>query len=83
MKTSDPILSTLEAAEFLGVAVQTLAVWRCRGGGPAFIRLSSTGRGGRVGYRASDLESWLSERRAFSTSEEAVARDSHPEGHSR
>jgi len=59
------VLTPTEAAQFLGVAKQTLARWRHEGGGP---RYSLAGR--LVRYRAADLEGWL-ELRAVASSAEA------------
>jgi len=36
----------------------TLAVWRCKGQGPAFFKI-----GCRVAYRGADLNAWLDARR--------------------
>ena len=44
----DRLLKPAEAAGLLGVAPQTLAAWRCRREGPAFVKL-----GRMVRYRAS------------------------------
>jgi hypothetical protein len=65
------ILDTNKAAAFLGKRPQTLRAWRVRGGGPPYIR---TGKPltGRVAYRLSDLEAWLSARCYASTAEETV-----------
>lgn len=52
-----PILTDREAAEYLGFQTQTLAVWRMKGKGPAYIKC-----GRSIRYRVSDLERWLSER---------------------
>ncbi len=63
---SDPgALSTLAAAEYLGLSPATLETLRCRGGGPPFVKL-----GRRVVYRREDLEAWLAEGRRSSTSED-------------
>ena len=60
----DRFLRPREAAEVLGLAPQTLAKWRCAGGGPPFCRL-----GGRsIRYRASELENWVGADRFRSTS---------------
>jgi Helix-turn-helix domain len=40
-----------EASDYLRIAKQTLARWRCYGLGPRFVRI-----GGRIFYDASDLE---------------------------
>jgi hypothetical protein len=48
-------LSDERAAEFLGLAPQTLRNWRFLGRGPKYSKL-----GRRVVYRVSDLEEFLS-----------------------
>lgn len=60
------IMTPAEAARYLRLAVTTLAKARCWGGGPVFLRL-----GRRIGYNRSDLDAWLSVRRAKSTSDAA------------
>lgn len=60
------IMTPAEAARYLRLAVATLAKARCWGGGPVFMRL-----GRRIGYKRSDLDAWLSVRRAKSTSDAA------------
>jgi hypothetical protein len=60
------IMTPLEAARYVGLAVSTLAKCRCWGGGPIFVRL-----GRRVGYRRADLDEWLTARRATNTSDAA------------
>lgn len=53
------LLSTAQAAEFLGKSSQTLSIWRCQRRGPAYFKI-----GGRtVRYDLADLESWLSSNR--------------------
>nr|ANC67861.1 transcriptional regulator [Xanthobacter autotrophicus] len=54
-----------EAALYLSLAGKTLRNLRSRGGGPPFIRLLS----GRIAYRVSDLDAWVSSRQFQSTSE--------------
>lgn len=54
-------LTTAQAAEFLNVSIPYLELCRRRGTGPSFIRLSDTATG-RVRYRKSALENWLTER---------------------
>ena len=59
------LLSPTEAAELLGVKVQTLAVWRCSGRHSLpFIKV-----GNFVKYRRSDLERWLEKRTFIHTGE--------------
>lgn len=48
------LLRPADAAALLKVSQQTLANWRWRGEGPAFVRL-----GRLVRYRASDLATWI------------------------
>jgi len=61
------VLDPIATASYLGVAKQTLARWRCEGGGPAFLKL-----GTRVRYERADLDSWLDARRRRSTSEQSL-----------
>ena len=53
-------------AKQLACEVKTLQAWRCRGGGPPFIRV-----GRLVRYRPQDVEAWIASRRVSSTSETA------------
>ena len=55
--------STEEAAERIRLRPQTLRSYRSKGGGPAFIKLSTN----RVAYRTADLEEWIQSRRRNST----------------
>jgi hypothetical protein len=52
-----PPLNDVEAAKFLGVAVQTLRNWRGLSKGPAYLKLSPGPRG-RVGYLIEDLKAY-------------------------
>lgn len=61
---ASPFLTTEEAAKYLGLKRSTLEAWRCRGGGPKFIRL-----GRAVRYRSGDLEAWIESRTRSNTSE--------------
>ncbi len=58
------MLSTPEAAQYLGLGKSTLNKLRVSGSGPRFV---SYGR--RVVYDPSDLDAWLNERKRSSTSE--------------
>lgn len=62
------LLTPEEAAMKMAVAVQTLAHWRVRGSGPAFIHLSAR----CVRYPETALDDWLSERLQASTAENPV-----------
>jgi len=54
------LLRTSEAAAYLGVQKSTLEAWRCRGGGPAFIKYKSTaGKGGAVRYPRDILDKFI------------------------
>lgn len=65
----EPLISPAEAAEVLGVKVQTLSVWRCSGRhGLPFLKV-----GAAVKYRRSDLEDWLSGRRFTHTGQADAA----------
>lgn len=66
------LLHTAQVAALLGFKVQSLRAMRLRGTGPMYIRLG--GPNGRVVYRRSDIEEWLSGNRFASTSAERVAR---------
>jgi len=51
-------MDTRDAARYLGVAYQTLNLWRVEDRGPAYLRL-----GRLVRYRQADLDAWLEARR--------------------
>jgi predicted DNA-binding transcriptional regulator AlpA len=55
MMTNDPLLTSDEAAEFLGVSRRTLEGWRLLGLPPVFVRYSSRS----VRYRKSDLVAFI------------------------
>lgn len=65
---NDPVLNATAAANFLGLAVSTLAKLRCIGGGPRFLKL-----GRKVGYRRSDLSAYLDARLADNTSQATLS----------
>ena len=52
-------MTTVEAAEYLGVRAQTLAVWRCA---KRYPELPYIKVGQHVRYRQSDLDKWLESR---------------------
>jgi len=58
------MFTTDKAAEYLGLRDTTLEAWRCRGGGPVFLKL-----GKAVRYRKEDLDKFLDARARTSTSE--------------
>ena len=49
----DGRMDTANTAFYLGVAEKTLAMWRCQGKGPRFIKR------GRVFYFKEDLDAWI------------------------
>ena len=56
--SSRDLISPDEVAEILGVATQTLAIWRCaRRYGLPFVRV-----GRLIRYRKADVEAWLTAR---------------------
>jgi predicted DNA-binding transcriptional regulator AlpA len=59
------MLRVTEAANFLSLSASFLNKLRCSGGGPAFRKI-----GRAVLYDPADLESWLSDRRRTSTSDD-------------
>lgn len=60
------MLSTVEAAGFVGVAPKTLENWRTTGSGPKFVKA-----GRRVVYDPADIAAWKNANRFSSTSEVA------------
>jgi predicted DNA-binding transcriptional regulator AlpA len=62
MTTLPELLNTDQAANYLGLSVDTLQGWRCRdpkrAGGPPFIKLNEI----TVRYRRCALEAWLDSR---------------------
>jgi len=61
------VLRTEDAAEYVGLAVPTLEKMRLRGDGPPFVRLGCRA----VGYDLADLDRWIEEQKAASTSDRA------------
>lgn len=51
----DGRMTARDAARYLGLAEKTLAMWRCNGKGPKYIKR------GRVFYFRDDLDAWLAE----------------------
>jgi predicted DNA-binding transcriptional regulator AlpA len=58
----EPLLREIEAADILGVSVWWLRKHRCRGTGPAYIRVGGLANGA-VRYRLCDLRAWIEENR--------------------
>lgn len=57
------VMTVQQAANYLGMAVSTLNKWRCFGDGPVFIKM-----GRSVRYRVKDLNDYVENRQAESTS---------------
>lgn len=66
MATHQTFLDSDQAADYLGLKRTTLEAWRCRGGGPKFVKL-----GRLVKYRRADLDDFVSSRVRSHTSEAA------------
>lgn len=64
MQDRDALLTAVQVAELLHLAVGTLANWRTRGGGPPYARI-----GGRALYRRGDVEDWIDLQTRASTSD--------------
>lgn len=58
-------LTTEQAAQLLGLKPSTLEIWRCRGDGPAYLKI-----GRAVRYHREDLETFLRAARRDNTSQE-------------
>lgn len=59
----DGRMDTKNSATYLGFSVKTLAMMRCQGTGPKFIKR------GRVFYYREDLDDWLKAGRVTSTAQ--------------
>lgn len=53
---ADGRMDAKSAALYLGLSVKTLAIWRCNGGGPPYVKA------GRIFYFRADLDAWLAAR---------------------
>lgn len=58
---ADDLLTTAEAAKLLRVHPVTLATWRAKGGGPAYVKLGQNLRS-PVRYRRSAVVAYLDSR---------------------
>jgi hypothetical protein len=65
----DGRLDTKNAATYAGYSEKTLAMLRCSGKGPRFIKR------GRVFYYKDDLDAWMSAERVTSTAQAAQQRN--------
>lgn len=67
-KKSGFLLSTAEAAKYLGLTTNYLEKLRITGGGPAFVKISG-GPSGMVRYIRDDIDAWVLASRRCSTSD--------------
>ena len=67
-KETKHLLTTLDAAKYVGLAVQTLAKFRVTGESPPYFKV-----GRQVMYDRADLDTWLLTRRRRSTSDTGVS----------
>ncbi len=56
------LLNEASVAQRLGCEPRTLQAWRCRGGGPVFVKV-----GRLVRYRPSDIDAWIEKRSVTNT----------------
>jgi hypothetical protein len=59
-------LDSKNAAAYLGLSAKTLAMMRCYGKGPRFIKK------GRIFYYEADLENWLNDHGRLSSTAQAM-----------
>jgi hypothetical protein len=69
MPQLDQLFPPAELAKRLGVSLRTVERMRADGSGPSFVRVSGGLRRGRVGYRETDVATWLASRRRQNTAE--------------
>ena len=62
------LLTTEQAAEFLGLTPRFLEARRMRGGGPRYVNISKRA----VRYSLTDLQAWIAARTVGSTSEVSI-----------
>lgn len=60
----EPLLDSASAAERMGIARQTLAIWRTKGYGPNFFRM-----GRKIVFDPSEIDAFIQSRRRTRTSE--------------
>lgn len=63
---NNPLLNDQQAAEWLCVSAATLRSWRCRGVGPAFIKMGN-GIKAAVRYAEFDLQQFIAQSRVTSS----------------
>lgn len=68
----DELLSNEQVAAILGVKPNTLEIWRCKGKGPAFIKLG-THPSSPIRYQRSRVTAWIEANLHASTSSYSAA----------
>lgn len=63
---ADSLLTEQQAAALIGFTPRALQGWRCRGGGPIFVRISARA----IRYRKCDLIVWIEAKLRSSTSDQ-------------
>lgn len=61
----DGRLDVKNASSYIGLSEKTLAMMRCNGGGPKFVKR------GRIFYFREDLDSWLNAKGRFTSTAQA------------
>lgn len=64
----EPLWTTQQTAKVLNASEQTLANWRWRGVGPAFLKLA----GGAIRYKPETVRAWLADQQRTSTSDRGL-----------
>jgi hypothetical protein len=69
METSQQVrlLNNGQAASLLGITPNTLKVWRCKGRGPAFIKMGNSPQAA-IAYDEADVRAFIESRKFSSTS---------------
>lgn len=62
----DGRVDTKNAAAYIGLSEKTLAMMRCNGKGPRYLKR------GRIFYFKADLDQWISEGRVSSTAQTGI-----------
>ena len=62
------VMTEKQAADYVQLTPRCFQAYRYKGGGPQYVRISSR----CVRYRLEDLEAWLADRLASSTSQEQI-----------
>lgn len=68
----DDLLSSEQTAALLGIKNNTLEIWRCKGKGPAFIKLGQH-PSSPIRYQRSRVMAWLASNTFASTSAYSAA----------